>query len=179
MRPSLNLGGGAVNNSKNHMNLKVSNNRKWKYKVYDHLGKGEEEPLPLALLPVARFEGGGEGEQGVRRQAGLQVQAHVRLTWVQVDRPDRLGPLLLPRVDHQLGRRLDRGGRPPYCACQAAVFYNLREFSSILLLRICKAKWMTFQETNLLNFHICWRSDLDKGLVKKRLRFARVAAHLK
>ena len=110
--------------------------RKCKYKVYGHLGKGEEEPLPLALLPVARFEGGGEGEHGVRRQAGLQVQAHLRLTWVQVDSLDRLGPLLLPRVDHQLGRRLDRGGRPPYCACQAAVFYNLRVFSSILAMII-------------------------------------------
>merc|ERR1719403_730112 len=117
------------------------------------LGKGEEEPLPLALLPVARFEGGGEGEHGVRRQVGLQVQAQLRLTRIQVDRPDRLGPLLLPRVDHQLGGRFDRGGRPSHCACQAAVFYNL------------------------LNFHIFRRSDLDKGLIKQRLRFARVTSH--
>ena len=118
------------------LNLKVYNNRKCKYKVYGHLGKGEEEPLPLALLPVARFEGGGEGEHGVRRQVGLQVQAHLCLTRVQVDRPDRLDPLLLPRVDHQLGGRFDRGGRPPYCACQAAVFYNLRVFSLILAMII-------------------------------------------
>ena len=31
------------------------------------LGEGEEEPLPLPLLPLIGFEGGGKGECGVRR----------------------------------------------------------------------------------------------------------------
>ena len=89
------------------------------------LGEGEEELLPLPLLPLVGLERGGEGERGVRRQACIEIQAGFTLTRIlQIDRSDRLLPFL-PRVDGHLGGRVERGGGPVDCAGQGAILNHL------------------------------------------------------
>ena len=70
------------------------------------LGEGEEELLPLPLLPLVGLERGGEGERGIRRQACIKIQAGFTLTRIQIDRSDRLLSFL-PGVDGHLGGRVE------------------------------------------------------------------------
>ena len=89
------------------------------------LGVGEEEPLPLPLLPLIILERGGKGERGVRRQACIhKIQAFFTLTRIQIDRSDRLLSVL-PGVDGHLGGRLEGGGGPVNCAGQGPILDHL------------------------------------------------------
>ena len=87
-------------------------------------GEGEEEPLPLPLLPLTRLERGGEGECGVRRQTRFKIQAGLSFTWIQIDCSDWLLSFL-PGVDGHLGGWVEGGGGPVDCAGQGAVLNHL------------------------------------------------------
>ena len=88
------------------------------------LGEGEEELLPLPLLPLVGLERGGEGECGIRRQACIKIQAGFALARIQIDCSDRLLSFL-PGVDGHLGGRVEGGGRPVDRAGQGAILNHL------------------------------------------------------